>query len=234
MGTGTGKWALDLADEFPDATVVGVDLSPIQPTWVPPNTQFYIDDLESDWVYDDEDDKFDFIHGRGLAGSIGDWAKLYAQAYANLKPGGWIEVQEYEGRLASDDGSLERAPFLKRWEAVMDEASSKFGKRFDVAEQQKRFLEDAGFVDVRDDVYKVPIGTWPKDLKLKELGRFQREQMVLCVEPFTLALLTRVLCWSNVETQALMNGVQKELRDSSLHNYSRFHFVYGKRPEVGQ
>lgn len=27
----------DFASEFPDAKVIGTDLSPIQPTWVPPN-----------------------------------------------------------------------------------------------------------------------------------------------------------------------------------------------------
>ena len=31
VGTGTGIWAIDYADEHPDAKVIGVDLSPIQP-----------------------------------------------------------------------------------------------------------------------------------------------------------------------------------------------------------
>lgn len=31
IGTGTGIWAIDYADEHPEAQVVGVDLSPIQP-----------------------------------------------------------------------------------------------------------------------------------------------------------------------------------------------------------
>jgi tRNA G46 methylase TrmB len=32
IGTGTGIWAIDYADAHPDSTVIGVDLSPIQPT----------------------------------------------------------------------------------------------------------------------------------------------------------------------------------------------------------
>jgi methylase of polypeptide subunit release factors len=33
MGTGTGIWALDVGDQYPEAHVVGIDLSPIQPKW---------------------------------------------------------------------------------------------------------------------------------------------------------------------------------------------------------
>jgi tRNA1(Val) A37 N6-methylase TrmN6 len=31
IGTGTGIWAIDFADEHPETQVLGVDLSPIQP-----------------------------------------------------------------------------------------------------------------------------------------------------------------------------------------------------------
>lgn len=33
IGTGTGLWAIEMADRFPNAIVTGTDLSPIQPTW---------------------------------------------------------------------------------------------------------------------------------------------------------------------------------------------------------
>jgi len=42
---GTGIWAIDVADEHPDCYVTGVDLAPIQPTWVPPNVKFEVDDM---------------------------------------------------------------------------------------------------------------------------------------------------------------------------------------------
>lgn len=32
IGTGTGIWAIDFADEHPSASVIGTDISPIQPT----------------------------------------------------------------------------------------------------------------------------------------------------------------------------------------------------------
>ena len=79
VGTGTGIWAIDFADEFPDTTVYGTDLSPIQPELVPPNCIFEVDDAQDLWTY--PVDYFDFIHLRSLFGSISDWPALYRQAY---------------------------------------------------------------------------------------------------------------------------------------------------------
>jgi methylase of polypeptide subunit release factors len=31
LGTGTGIWAIEFADKYPSASVLGTDLSPIQP-----------------------------------------------------------------------------------------------------------------------------------------------------------------------------------------------------------
>ncbi len=33
VGTGTGIWAIEMGDDFPDAEIIGTDLSPTQPTW---------------------------------------------------------------------------------------------------------------------------------------------------------------------------------------------------------
>ena len=154
VGTGTGIWAIDIADDLPNAVVIGTDLSPIQPSWVPANCKFYIEDAEGEWEYSPEE-HFDFVHGRGMCGSIGDFPKFYHEAFRNLKPGGWIEMQEYEGALGSDDDTINQAPWIKQWVELIDEASTKFGKRMNVAYQHPQWLKDAGFVDVREEVYKV-------------------------------------------------------------------------------
>lgn len=49
IGTGTGIWCIDMGEMYPSARVMGTDLSPIQPEWVPPNVSFEIDDFEADW-----------------------------------------------------------------------------------------------------------------------------------------------------------------------------------------
>jgi hypothetical protein len=59
-----------MAEEFPNAMVVGTDLSPIQPRRIPPNCKFYVDDFESEWEYR-LDEHFDYIHSRLAQSSEG-------------------------------------------------------------------------------------------------------------------------------------------------------------------
>jgi trans-aconitate methyltransferase len=155
IGTGTGIWAIDSADEFPSALLIGNDLSPIQPSWVPPNYKFIADDLESPWLYK-RSELLDFIHGRAIAASTKDWPRLYRQINMHLKPEGWVKMQEYEGVLRSDDDpELHNTLTIVQRQKLVDEATTKMGQKLDVDCNQKQFMIDAEFVDVRDDVYKV-------------------------------------------------------------------------------
>lgn len=62
------------------------------------------------------------------------------------------------------------------------------------------------------------------------MGRFEQLQMLDAAESFTLALFTRVLGKSVDETKTIIEGVKRELRDPSIHFYSFFHFVIGRKP----
>jgi SAM-dependent methyltransferase len=76
---------------FPKLTlsaVKGIDISPIQPTFVPPNVRFEVDDF-NDEFYDEN--KYDLIHQRDLHGSVKDPPLFYAECFKALAPGGWID-----------------------------------------------------------------------------------------------------------------------------------------------
>jgi hypothetical protein len=70
---------MDVGDDYPKAYIVGTDLSPIQPDWVPPNVEFVIDDAEGDWNFSE---RFELIHTRFMNGfSIRSWTRFYKQAF---------------------------------------------------------------------------------------------------------------------------------------------------------
>lgn len=77
---------------------------------------------------------------------------------------------------------------------------------------------------------QIPIGKWPKDPKMKEIGRYQQIQKIIAIDSYTPALFTRVLGWSKEEIDVLLAKVKNELKDSSYHMYLPVHFVYGRKP----
>jgi len=166
LGTGTGCWALELAAEFPEAHITGVDLSPIQPPYVPPNVDFHVDDVEDPWTYSA---KFNFIYARFLTACIGDWPRLFKQCYDNLEPGGWFEVVDVLPPT-SDDGSMAEHTALGKWSRLLLEGTTTFGRPLDAALKYKEQMEEAGFKDVVELKYQWPQNQWPEEPKLKDLG----------------------------------------------------------------
>jgi len=63
-GTGTGRWAIEAALQYPKAYVIGMDISPVQPTDVPENCEFRYGDLTDDLLLDFDEGSFDFVHTR--------------------------------------------------------------------------------------------------------------------------------------------------------------------------
>ncbi|KAF2141606.1 uncharacterized protein K452DRAFT_351184 [Aplosporella prunicola CBS 121167] len=229
FGTGTGIWAIDFADEYPDCNVIGTDLSPIQSVWVPPNCHFLVDDVEAEW---DENQTFDFVHGRTMSGCIKDWSNLYAQTYKNLNPGGWVEIQEFEiGYSCDDDSYPTKAPTLALYIESLNKASEAIGRPMNVARHQKQWMTEAGFVNVTDDVYEAPMGPWTQDDKLREVGKYTLIHVLEAIEAYCLALFTRVLDYRPEEVQVMMAKMQKEYKDPDVHINWVYHVCYGQKPE---
>ncbi|PBP24865.1 hypothetical protein BUE80_DR004213 [Diplocarpon rosae] len=227
IGTGTGIWAIDFADEHPESMVLGIDLSPIQPPLsVPPNLSFEIDDIEETWTYSY---KFDFIHSRMMVGSIGNWPKLFERAYENLNPGGRIQLSDAILPNQSDDGTL--GPATAKWGQLMVEGVEMIGRSMQSAKLYKEQLIAAGFEDVEEIIFKWPMNKWPKDPKLKEIGMWTLEHSASAIPTLSLAVFTRVLGWTLEELNIFLIDVMKETKNTSHHTYWAIYVVYGKKPE---
>lgn len=122
----------------------------------PPNCAFEVDDIESEWPHNDKYHRFDYIHGRDIAGCIADYDKLFAQAYKNLNPGGYLELQNFELDFFSvDDGMRERAVTAVQWQKLLTQACRKFGNELPVEAGWKDKMVAAGFRNVVVEEFKV-------------------------------------------------------------------------------
>ncbi|PUU77958.1 S-adenosyl-L-methionine-dependent methyltransferase [Tuber borchii] len=228
VGTGTGIWAMDMADKFPDAEVIGTDLSPIQPEWVPPNVHFEIDDAESPWTY--PENFFDFIHVRCLFGAISDWPALLKRCYNHLAPGGWIEVVECKLPYDCDDGTLTKDSYQYRWCEYTIEGGQKSGRPFDITDDVYGWLGLAGFTDLQERNLRAPIGPWPKDPIEKEIGKYNLLNLLEGMDGFTTALLTRYLEWKPIEVQAFYGNLRNEMTSPKIHSYFKQYYWIGQKP----
>ncbi|KAK2008971.1 methyltransferase domain-containing protein [Colletotrichum eremochloae] len=228
IGTGTGIWAMDMGDEFPEAEVVGIDLSPIQPTWVPPNVRFIVDDAEAEWLW--PANSVDFVHARHMCMAIKDWPRMLSQAHRSLRPGGWVELQELRFHLQCDDGTVPPGYGYGRFVDLCMEGFRSFGIDPLGMERNAERLRASGFERVEEKVWKVPIGTWPRDQRLKTIGLYNRSMLIDALQAVSMAPLTRGLKWSAAEVEIFLIDVRKSLMDSSIHSYLTFHVVCGQKP----
>ncbi|KAH6951913.1 S-adenosyl-L-methionine-dependent methyltransferase [Fusarium avenaceum] len=228
VGTGTGIWAIDYADEHPQAEVTGVDLSPIQPDFVPPNVRFIIDDIDEEWNYAHS---FDYIHSRMMMFSIKDWETYIQKIFKNLAPGGFVEIQEISGTIYSDDKSLKPDHALSKWCRLLGEAFTKLGSHSIAFERIKTIMTEVGFTDIADTRFKWPTNPWPKDKKHKELGAWNNVNNSGALESLTLASFSRAHGWTRDEITMFLMDVRKDLSNPTIHAYNPICSIYAKRPE---
>ncbi|KAF8544004.1 S-adenosyl-L-methionine-dependent methyltransferase [Trichophaea hybrida] len=228
VGTGTGIWAIDMADKYSEAEVIGTDLSPIQPKWVPPNCRFEVDDAEQKWTH--KSDSFDFIHSRCLGQAITDWPTMMSEMYRCTKPGGYVELSEGGGIMFSDDGTGENG--AKRYLEFLEEAMVKSGRPSSILpEHLKGYLEGAGFVDIKIKSIKQPWGPWAKNTHLKYVGAMILAASESGVSAYGMAAFTRILGMSIQEAERVCDEALKAVKNKNNHMYSYYHIAYGRKPD---
>lgn len=164
--------------------------------------------MEQDWV---ETQPYDYIHCKYMSGSIQNWQRLIRQCYEHLKPGGWLELQESDNTMYSEGGSLTPDNSMVRMMNGLMDAAGKIGRTWRAGAQH------AGFTNINKQRFNLPIGSWPRDPGLKEIGTLMRVNFVEGVEAFTAALFHDVLGWPKDEVAFLNKAVQADAQRKDVH-----------------
>lgn len=134
----------------------------------------------------------------------------------------------------SDDNTMN--PGIKRHFDLCRRAMEKLHRPFPVAATLKKYLKDAGFVDIVCFDIKQPLGPWPKDKRMKRVGamamlmcetgrsHFLRQDWVNSecagLEAYGMAALTRVLEMEHEEALKVFSDALKDVRNKNCHTYS--------------
>ncbi|KAH6708767.1 hypothetical protein BKA61DRAFT_645825 [Leptodontidium sp. MPI-SDFR-AT-0119] len=197
------KFREGLGDEYPSAQV-------------PLNVKFLVDDAESPWIA--QEDFYDLVHGRHITLAIKDFPTFIQRAFKHIKPGGWLEFQEMYYFPHCDDGTMPDSwPFLKFYEPLI-EGLVALNVNLTIALEHTLNLERYGFTNIHHEVFKIPIGTWPKNKTLKTVGLYMRMAVLDGLDAMK-------------EVQVYLVDVRKCLIDNSVHSYFPFHVSYRQKPE---
>ncbi|KAI0405260.1 S-adenosyl-L-methionine-dependent methyltransferase [Xylaria palmicola] len=214
IATGTGIWAIEFASQYPDTEVIGTDLSPIQPVYLPENCKFEIDDAEDEWTFNEP---FSFIHGRALMSCFDDPARVVKQAYESLEPGGMIEFQDALFPMYWI-GEPPRESALYRWNELLMEGVRRIGRSWSNVVNYPRYFEEAGFVDIVDRRFYWPTSPWAKGKYFKTVAMYFQEDMISGLEAISMKVL-QATGMTPGEIEAFCEEVRADFRDTNLHAY---------------
>ncbi|KAJ7092438.1 S-adenosyl-L-methionine-dependent methyltransferase [Mycena belliarum] len=212
--TGTGKWAMDVAYDFPHVAFRGIDIVPIATQFPLPNVQFTMHDVNTPTTW--AAGTFDLIHGRSITMAVTSYPTLLIEVVRLLRPRGLLLSGEW-GRYPSFHPS-----FAPRTPATHAPALSAFYAHLYTALAQRRLLpitppvapllaQTHAFTDIVADEFYMPIGAWHPDPAMRQLGRVFRVVFLRYI-----ASVRPMLAESGVATPEALDDmyqrVERELR----------------------
>ncbi|KAI4177732.1 MAG: hypothetical protein LQ343_000196 [Gyalolechia ehrenbergii] len=223
VGTGTGDWAIAVAERFPNAEVIATDITCFQPTDVPPNVFFEIDDAQEEWTYAE---LFDFIHIRGLSGAFNDWTTVYKEAFKHLQPNGILEVADFDVVQMT-----EQIPdsYLSIYNGACLSAAERSGSSIGLDHMRKMTIERAGFSIAKSRTFDVPLGTWSSDPRKKVAGKMALISMLEGLEATSLRLLTQHSGFKPEDVRDLCEKVKEELMGPGVRPFVRCQFTVARK-----
>ena len=83
----------------------------------------------------------------------------------SVKPGGWVEFQDWDAYPLSGDGSLDDTGFKRFYDEVIG-AFEDAGYEARPGAKLEQWFKEAGFVNIYVEKFVIPYGVWPKDRHL--------------------------------------------------------------------
>ncbi|KAH8681848.1 S-adenosyl-L-methionine-dependent methyltransferase [Xylariales sp. PMI_506] len=236
IGTGTGLWASEFAEQNPSSYVIGTDLSSIQPYPRVGNCVFIKADAEDEWIFpiSDADHSdcfettggkqacnhfitFDYIHLRMMYTCFNDATVVMRHALENLAPGGWIEF--LESRLKCFQANAEfPGDALQRWSDGCIRGAAALGRDVECVLHYENWLKEVGFVNVTQRVFLAPFGEWHEHPKMKRVGMYNRQNLLQGLRGVGWKML-RHAGMQPAEIETLLQQAEQEQQDKKNHSY---------------
>jgi hypothetical protein len=97
------------------------------------------------------------------------------------------------------------------WSKLVAEALNKRGFESDPTINFRRYMEDAGFINIQEQLIQWPIGTWPKGAREKLIGRIMIDNLRMAVRPLATAMFAHFLQWTDEQIQEFVPRAEEDI-----------------------
>lgn len=155
-----------------EQTYVGTDISTkmFPPcSSLPPNLHLQAQSVTLPWPADLKG-SFDLVHQRLVLASSGALPlnEVIANLVSLLKPGGWIQFGEAD--FAAEGYNIKSGPAVKDFTQLVKDAYTQLGPGWEFPQKIKGCLEQAGCVDVQEEMIPLHLGAKNSDKEMGDTG----------------------------------------------------------------
>jgi len=118
-----------------------------------------------------------------------------------------------------DDGTLPANSHLVQWSRLLLDATARAYRPIAYNTETRSMLERSGFVEIQEQVIRVPLNPWPADPHLKDIGRWYNLGLTEGLEALTLGPLTRMSQWTPADVNRLIADAKREICSKKYHTY---------------
>lgn len=225
VGTGTGRWAREVAQLFPRSQVIGVDVNEppadeqarVGADLRPPNYSFAAGNIFEGIPFPDA--SFDFVHMRLLFTAIpaDRWQSVVNELVRVTRPGGWVESVE-SGNLVNGGPTVS---MVLSW---LNQVMARRGVVIDAGSNVGEMLPAAGLTNVHPQTINVPTGAYGG-----RLGTMMAQDLNSAFTSLGGFVVNSGLA-SQEEFDGMMQAFRTELNAPDCRCVTPFYIVYGQRP----
>ncbi|EJU01928.1 S-adenosyl-L-methionine-dependent methyltransferase [Dacryopinax primogenitus] len=223
LGAGTGVWAMDVANMFPNATVTAVDISFNNIRNPPRNVVLKQLNLLEGFPWEPE--TFDIVHMRFLLVHMPNFPELAKKCAQVLRPGGILLLEDLDLNLYAMDGEITDniRTFYDHYHGHMAKSGvdGETGAKLEGVLHQLRM-----FSDIHVHNMPAPIsGPFTDDPKLNKMGAEMRKSLGKAFDGIWVKMPGSGI------TQEMHDAMVHDAHDPSRQMYMDFYWTWSRKAE---
>ncbi|KAK3324272.1 S-adenosyl-L-methionine-dependent methyltransferase [Cercophora scortea] len=224
-GSGSASWAMEVAEQYPECEVIGLDIYPYpMPADLPANLDLQIDDLNSPSTF--PSNYFDLVHSRMMVGGIhaNRWPNYLNDMLRVLRPGGWCQMVEIYFNVQSDNGTLTAIWSQNYMQSIQAYKDPRAPLRL------QNWMTQAGFVEVESRLLSLPLSPWSNDPREREVGEANRANVHRLLSSIAVYPFTQALGMTLADVQLLVAQARNEADNPAFKAYFPVYVCIGRKP----